>query len=226
MATRTRGFTFYELLGVSENADAETITSAYRKLAKLYHPDSNPQGGAQTAEMFKAIGVAYETLRDDRSRASYDAELRVEAQTDSSTESPSKDSTHSYSQAEGRSQSSAGRGGEEYYGHHEYHGPRGYQLRDDLVERLKLLNRRAEIALWWAPSLICFPFFAWLAARRITGNKRYTRLMLGYLGMMVLIGVTNLPGLLVLYWLVGMAHAGLQHRTVKAQAIARLASSL
>lgn len=225
MATRTRGFTFYELLGVSEDADAETITRAYRKLAKLYHPDSNPRGGAQTAEMFKAISVAYETLRDDRSRASYDAELRVEAQTDSSTESPTEDSTHSYFQDEDSNESSTEERHYEYHGHHEYHEPGEYQLRDDLIERLKVLNRRIEIALWWAPSLIGFPFFAWFTARRITGNKRYTRLVLGYLGMMALIGVTNLPGLLILYWLVGLAHAGLQHRTVKAQAIARLASS-
>lgn len=224
MATRTRGFTFYELLGVSEDADAEAITRAYRKLAKLYHPDSNPQGGAQTAEMFKAISVAYETLRDDRSRASYDAELRVEADTDSSTESRSEGSTRSSFQDE-HSESSTQEQHYEYHGGYEYHGPGGYQLRDDLIERLKVLNRRIEIALWWAPSLIGFPFFAWFAARRITGNKRYTRLVLGYLGMMGLIGVTNLPGLLILYWLVGMAHAGLQHRTVKAQAIARLASS-
>lgn len=224
MATRTRGFTFYELLGVSGDADAETITCAYRKLAKLYHPDSNPQGGAQTAEMFKAISVAYETLRDDRSRASYDAELRVEVDTDSSTESRSEGSTRSSFQEE-HSGSSTQERNYEYHGGYEYHGPGGYQLRDDLIERLKVLNRRIEIALWWAPSLIGFPFFAWFAARRITGNKRYTRLVLGYLGMMGLIGVTNLPGLLVLYWLVGMAHAGLQHRTVKAQAIARLASS-
>jgi curved DNA-binding protein CbpA len=224
MAARTRGFTFYELLGVSEDADAETITRAFRKLAKLYHPDGNPQGGAETAEMFKAISVAYETLRDDRSRASYDAELRHEAQAASSADDPGEDSSRSYVHDEG-SESSAEEQHCDYHARYEYHGPGGYQLRDDLVGRLKALNRRWRIALWWTPSLIGFPFFAWLEARRITGNKRYTRLMLGYLGTMALIGASNLTGLLVLYWLVGMAHAGSQHRTVKAQAIARLAFS-
>jgi curved DNA-binding protein CbpA len=224
MAARTRGFTFYELLGVSEDADAETITRAFRKLAKLYHPDGNPQGGAQTAEMFKAISVAYETLRDDHSRASYDAELRHEAQAASSTEDVGEDSSRSHVDEEER-EPSAEQQHYDYHARYEYHEPGGYQIKDDLIERLKALNRRGRIALWWTPSLIGFPFFAWLEARRITGNKRYTRLMLGYLGMMALIGASNLTGLLVLYWLVGMAHAGSQHRTVRAQAIARLAFS-
>lgn len=218
MATRTPGFTFYALLGVSEDADVETITRAFRKLAKLYHPDSNLQGGSQTAEMFKAITVAYETLRDDRSRASYDAALRVETQAASSTNTSREGSRQSYVHDEESEPAAEDR-------HYQYRAPDGRYQRDDLIERLKLFNRRGRVALWWTPSLIGFPFFAWLEARRITGNKRYTRLMLGYLGTMALIGLTNLAGLLILYWLVGMAHAGLQHRTVKAQAIARLASS-
>ena len=66
--------------------------------------------------------------------------------------------------------------------------------------------------------------FAWLEARRITGNPQYTRLLIVYLLALIVIGAINQTGLLALYWLVGIAHAFFQNRTVKAQAIARLAS--
>ena len=62
---------FYELLGVSRDADGATIKSAYRKLAMKHHPDRN-QGCKENEAKFKAISVAYECLKDPQKRAAYD----------------------------------------------------------------------------------------------------------------------------------------------------------
>ena len=61
---------FYQLLGVSRNADADTLKRAYRKLARQYHPDINKDPGAE--EKFKERGRAYEVLADPGTRARYD----------------------------------------------------------------------------------------------------------------------------------------------------------
>ena len=61
---------FYQLLGVSKSADADTLKRAYRKLARQYHPDINKDPGAE--EKFKEIGRAYEVLADPETRARYD----------------------------------------------------------------------------------------------------------------------------------------------------------
>ncbi|MFN8016072.1 MAG: molecular chaperone DnaJ [Acidimicrobiia bacterium] len=62
---------FYELLGVSRNADANEIKKAYRAQARKYHPDAN-QNDPEAEEQFKAISVAYEVLSDPEKRARYD----------------------------------------------------------------------------------------------------------------------------------------------------------
>ena len=62
---------FYELLGVSRDADGATIKSAYRKLAMKHHPDRNP-GDAEAENTFKMVSAAYEVLKDPQKRAAYD----------------------------------------------------------------------------------------------------------------------------------------------------------
>ncbi len=62
---------FYELLAVSRDADGGTIKAAYRKLAMKFHPDRNPGDHAAEAK-FKAVGNAYECLKDPQKRAAYD----------------------------------------------------------------------------------------------------------------------------------------------------------
>ena len=59
--------TFYDVLGVAENATQDDIKKSYRKLAKENHPD---KGGDE--ELFKKISVAYETLSDEQKRKEYD----------------------------------------------------------------------------------------------------------------------------------------------------------
>ena len=62
---------FYEVLGVGKSADEKELKSAYRKLAKQFHPDANP--GDKTAEAkFKEISEAYEVLKDPQKKAAYD----------------------------------------------------------------------------------------------------------------------------------------------------------
>lgn len=61
----------YEILGISPTADAEAIKTAYRKAARLHHPDRNPSPNA--AARFQEIQAAYELLSDENRRADYDA---------------------------------------------------------------------------------------------------------------------------------------------------------
>ena len=65
---------YYDVLGVNKNASADEIKSAYRKLAKQYHPDFHP-GDAAAAEKFKEINEANEVLSDEQKRRQYDYEL-------------------------------------------------------------------------------------------------------------------------------------------------------
>src|SRR6185436_20889561 len=61
----------YKILGVAEDADAESIKKRYRKLAKEYHPDATG-GDKKKTERFKEIGEAYGILGDDKKRREYD----------------------------------------------------------------------------------------------------------------------------------------------------------
>jgi DnaJ-class molecular chaperone len=61
----------YEVLGLSRDATAEQIRSAYRKLAKSSHPDLHP-GDKRAEERFKELSSAYDLLSDEAKRAQYD----------------------------------------------------------------------------------------------------------------------------------------------------------
>lgn len=62
---------YYEVLGVSKDADDAAIKKAYRALAKKYHPDMNP-GDAQAEKKFKEASEAYAVLSDAEKRRQYD----------------------------------------------------------------------------------------------------------------------------------------------------------
>ncbi|WP_300343488.1 DnaJ C-terminal domain-containing protein [Nesterenkonia sp.] len=63
---------FYSILGVSQDATAEEIKKAYRKLARQHHPDKNP-GDAAAEQKFKDISEAHSVLSDPEQRQQYDA---------------------------------------------------------------------------------------------------------------------------------------------------------
>ena len=67
---------YYDILGVSESAGIDEIKTAFRKLAKQYHPDRNPNG----KEFFERALLAYETLSDPQRKTAYDYRLKAQTQ--------------------------------------------------------------------------------------------------------------------------------------------------
>ena len=63
---------YYQVLGVAQDADAEAIKKSYRKLARKYHPDANPDNPS-AEERFKEISEAYRVVSDPEKRKQYDA---------------------------------------------------------------------------------------------------------------------------------------------------------
>src|ERR1700727_4005821 len=62
---------YYELLGVSKKANTKDIRTAFRKLARKYHPDLTP-GDKSSEEKFKQLQEAYDVLSDTKKRQIYD----------------------------------------------------------------------------------------------------------------------------------------------------------
>jgi molecular chaperone DnaJ len=69
---------FYQVLGVSDAASQGDIKKAYRRLAKQYHPDANPNN-TSAAERFKEISEAHSVLSDSEKRKQYDQMRRLGA---------------------------------------------------------------------------------------------------------------------------------------------------
>lgn len=67
---------YYQILGIARSADLAAIKTAYRKLARKYHPDVSKEKDAEAR--FKEVGEAYDTLKDTEKRAAYDQLGRFE----------------------------------------------------------------------------------------------------------------------------------------------------
>ncbi len=63
---------YYQRLGVEKSASKDEIKGAYRKKAKIYHPDKNPEDPETARKKFKEISEAYEVLMDDDKKRQYD----------------------------------------------------------------------------------------------------------------------------------------------------------
>lgn len=61
---------YYASLGIARDADAATVKTSYRRLARLYHPDVSKEPDAE--EKFKEVAEAYRTLKDPEARTAYD----------------------------------------------------------------------------------------------------------------------------------------------------------
>ena len=68
---------YYQILEIGRDATAREIKSAYRKLAKRYHPDKNPEQTAFAEKMFREVCNAYHTLHDVQQKSDYDRTLQT-----------------------------------------------------------------------------------------------------------------------------------------------------
>ena len=68
---------YYQILEVKRNATAPEIKRAFRRLAKRYHPDKNPEQIAFAEQMFREVCRAYNTLRDKKQKSNYDRTLQT-----------------------------------------------------------------------------------------------------------------------------------------------------
>lgn len=87
---------FYQILEVSSDATYEVIKQAYRKLAKKYHPDRNPDN-KEAEKKFLEISKAYETLSDEVKRKKYDQKFFGQEKRDYSKEN--FEENHSFKEA-------------------------------------------------------------------------------------------------------------------------------
>ena len=71
---RTPVKNYYEILGVAANAPADEIKMAFRRLARRYHPDVNPNDKS-AEEKFKQINEAYDVLSDETKRQQYELQF-------------------------------------------------------------------------------------------------------------------------------------------------------
>ena len=62
---------YYKILGIDKNASKDEIKGGFRKMARKYHPDVNPDE-AKSGEAFKKINDAYQVLSDDKKKEMYD----------------------------------------------------------------------------------------------------------------------------------------------------------
>jgi curved DNA-binding protein CbpA len=91
---------YYKVLGLAHDASPEEIKRRFRELARRWHPDV--AGTPDATEKFKTINEAYRVLGNPRTRAQYDAELKLKEQRAEARQRPQYDSTQPRSRPEAR----------------------------------------------------------------------------------------------------------------------------
>ncbi len=143
---------YYKLLGINKGASKEEIKRAFRKMARKYHPDVNPDE-SKSGEKFKEINEAYTILNDDKKRDMYDRFGVVEGDTSTYQNrggSPGSDrvrqspdgTTYYYS----TSGSPGGFDFSEIFGNHNNSGSRsgGFDFFNDLGDIFDVFNRGGQ----------------------------------------------------------------------------------
>lgn len=92
--------TYYDELEISKTATDGEIKSAYRNLAKKYHPDKN-QGNLEAEKRFKMIVQAYETLKDESKRRDYDLSIGANRDQEDKSKKTKKSGTGFYKPKQG-----------------------------------------------------------------------------------------------------------------------------
>jgi len=88
---------YYKILGIDFSADKKEIKSAYRSLARKYHPDTN-QGNKLSEDKFKEIGEAYSVLSDETRKAQYDLLKGISPKKANTSEQAKKQASEAYSE--------------------------------------------------------------------------------------------------------------------------------
>ena len=83
---------YYQILGLQRDVSQEEIKKAYRRIAKQYHPDSNP-GNREAEKKFKEASEAYEVLSNEEKRKNYDHKLTTQCNTPKPTKTAEKKTT-------------------------------------------------------------------------------------------------------------------------------------
>lgn len=82
----------YQLLGIPNNASVRQVKSAYRSMAKRFHPDAN-KGSEAAAELFRQLNNAYRILSDEKLRKNYDREITLQQQVQASQQTTKQEQT-------------------------------------------------------------------------------------------------------------------------------------
>jgi curved DNA-binding protein len=141
---------YYKIMGIEPTASEQEIKTAYRRLARKYHPDLNKAANAEA--LFKEMGEAYEILKDPEKRAQYDLHLKNKEASDQTPQqrnaeyrSPQEDGEHAFHGAEFDSDLFAS-----FFGHArqpnqpragaDYHGKVALSLEEAFSGTIKNLN--------------------------------------------------------------------------------------
>ncbi len=92
---------YYKILGLSANAGPTEIKAAYRKLAKIFHPDKNPDN-KEALEKFRQIKEAYETLSNPLKKQRYDSKLHYTNIVTSRSRAAKKTKSYSFTEEQAK----------------------------------------------------------------------------------------------------------------------------